>query len=157
MLALSRRTDYALIALGYLVERPNAFVPAREIASTYELPPALLMNLMKRLHQAGFIRSIRGTKGGYQLAVSLEQRSLLDLIQAIEGPVKIVDCAPLRPKEPCHCGEDSCRVNRVCPVRHPLQALHHKLIRFLTEVKLSDLLVPGKRIDVPFEEFAGTS
>jgi Rrf2 family protein len=157
MLGLSRRTDYALIALGHLVERPAAFVPAREIASTYELPPALLMNLMKRLLNAGFIRSIRGTKGGYQLAANLEERSLLDLIETIEGPVRIVDCAPIRSKGPCHCGEEECRVNRVCPVRHPLQALHHKFVRFLSDVKLSDLLVPGKRIDVPLEELAGIS
>jgi iron-sulfur cluster assembly protein len=49
MLCLTRKTDYALIALGYLAERQDRVVAAREISRAFELPEALLMNILKRL------------------------------------------------------------------------------------------------------------
>lgn len=159
MLGLSKRTDYALIALSYLVERPGRFVPAREIAEAYELPQALLMNLLKSMHQKGLLRSTRGTKGGYQLEQSPDKLTLFDLIQLIEGPIRMTDCmTPATEPEGGNgtCGTDACstqdcRAKRLCPVQAPLWALQHKFVQFLKDVKLSDLIVPGRRIDVPLE------
>jgi Rrf2 family protein len=149
MLGLSKRTEYALIALGYLVERPDNCCPAREIAGAYNLPQALLMNLLKEMHQAGFLSSTRGTKGGYRIAVDLGETSLHDLIKVIDGPIELVECV----NENKSCDQSNCcRISAMCPIQVPLQALHQKLIRFLKDVKISDLIVPGRRIDVSVDQ-----
>src|SRR5882724_6620780 len=93
MLSLSKKTDYALIALAYLAERPGRTASAREIAEARNLPSALLMNILKELHHHGIVQSIRGVKGGYQIAVDLKAKSLHDVVVAMEGPVRLVECA----------------------------------------------------------------
>jgi Rrf2 family protein len=153
MLSLSKKTDYALIALAYLAERSGRTASAREIAEVRSLPAALLMNIMKELQQQGMVRSLRGTKGGYQLAVDPHAVSLHELILALEGPVRLIECAA----ESGGCEHetladaDDCRVSGRCAVQAPLQALHYKLVRFLQDVKLADIILPGRRIDVPVE------
>src|SRR5689334_12330008 len=85
MLCLSKKTEYALIALGYLAERPTEIVSAREIAGRFELPLPLLMNILKGLNRRGLLDSTRGIRGGYRLGRELAEASLHDLIQIVDG------------------------------------------------------------------------
>lgn len=153
MLTLSKKTDYALIALSYLAERPDKVASAREIAEAYNLPLALLMNILKLLHHRKLLRSTRGTKGGYQLLVSPDSLSLHDLVEMIDGPMHLTECVLLA--KTCHTPKECedqrrCKVNG-CPVTVSMRALHAKLEKFLREVRVSDVIVPGRRIDVPLE------
>ena len=91
MLSLSKKTDYALIVLAYLAERPNRVASAREIATARNLPAPLLMNILKELHHLGIVRSTRGSQGGYELAADPSGTSLHDLVVAMQGPIKLVD------------------------------------------------------------------
>src|ERR1700728_2713904 len=119
MLSLSKKTDYALIALAYLAERPGRVASAREIAEARDLPAALLMNILKELQHHGLLRSTRGVKGGYEIAVDLAAVSLHQLIVALEGPVKLVECAG--ESAACQHENDSeataCRVRGHCAVQ----------------------------------------
>jgi Rrf2 family iron-sulfur cluster assembly transcriptional regulator len=149
MLSLSKRVDYALIALAHLAERPGRVAPAREIAEAYDLPLPLLMNILKELHQHGMVRSLRGTKGGYELGIDPAAVSLHELIVMLEGPVQTTECVTvIGEPDDAAC---SCRVSRLCPVQGPLKALNDRLVRFLRDVKLADIILPGKRVDVPVE------
>src|SRR5947209_20107827 len=94
MLSLSKRTDYALIALAYLAGHAGRTASARQIAEERGLPAPLLMNILKDLHRVGIVESSRGTKGGYQLAVDPAKYCLHDLIVALDGPVGMIACAP---------------------------------------------------------------
>jgi Rrf2 family protein len=145
MLSFSKRVDYALIALAHLAGRPGRTAPAREIAAAYELPLPLLMNILKELHQHGLVHSLRGVKGGYRLAIDPASLTLHDLIVMLEGPEQTTECVPLAPSKPM-C---ACRVSRLCPVQEPLKALNDRLVRFLRDVKLSDIIVPRAHVDVP--------
>jgi Rrf2 family protein len=145
MLTLSKKTDYALIAIGYLAEQSGRIASAREISSAYNMPAALLMNLLKDLNQHKILRSSRGTKGGYQLSADLHKISLYDIVRITDGDVHTTECS-CETDLPC-----GCRVADNCPIQSPLKAFHHKMIRFLKDVKLSDLILPGHRIDVPLE------
>jgi len=149
MLSLSKKTDYALIALAFLADRPDRTASAREIAAAHNLPLPLLMNILKSLHQAKLLTSTRGIKGGYQIAIDPHRLSLYDLVIQVDGQIQLTDCATHSPGNSC--ADDCCRISGGCPVQAPLQALHHRLVRFLKEVKLSDLILPGHRIDVPLE------
>jgi Rrf2 family protein len=142
VLSFSRKTDYALIALAHLAGRTGQVASAREIAQTYPLSLSLVMKILKVLQHRGILRSVRGVKGGYQLGVDLHAVSLFDLIESLKG------------MEP-----DATESNRIfreaaeahLPTEPPLLAVHSKLMRFLKDVKLSDLVLPGRRIDVPVE------
>jgi len=181
MLSLSKRVDYALIALAHLAERPGRISPAREIAAAYDLPLPLLMNILKELNQSGWVRSSRGTKGGYEIGVNPLAVSLHDLILMLEGPVQTTECVGTTPNaaivlqgvnaapEPCSCEDDhpnrethgvessgssapcGCRASRHCPVQAPLKALNDRLVKFLRAVKLADIITPGRKVDVPLE------
>lgn len=143
MLSLSRKSDYALISLAYMAERPEQVCSAREIAASQGLPLPLLMNILKTLHTHGLLKSQRGVKGGYRIAFDLEKTSLCELIAIVECPGH----------GECGCqervGEDESLGREA--IYSPIQALQHKLRRFLRQVRLSDLIIPGRRIDVPLE------
>jgi Rrf2 family protein len=147
MLCLSRKADYALIALGHIAERPGKVVSAREVAEAYDLPQALLMNILKTLHNKGILQSIRGARGGYLLGADLGRISLYDLIGHLEGKVE-AGCD----HEHDHDGK-STKSGRhgAGSIQAPIQALHYKLMQFLHDVMLADLVLPGRRIDVPIE------
>ncbi len=145
MLSLNRKTDYALVALAFMADRPGQWSSAREIAQTSDVPLALLMNVLKSLHQNHILRSTRGMRGGYQIAADLEWLSLFDL-------TRVVARAETGPEgaggEPACCGRYKIDESGL---HGPVHAFHHKLRQFLKAVKLSDLVLPGRRIDVPVE------
>ena len=145
MLSLNRKTDYALVALAYMADRPGQWSSAREIAQSSDVPLALLMNVLKTLHQGHILRSTRGMRGGYQIAADLERLSLYDLTRAVAQ----ADSAPQgQAGEPECCGRY--KIDKT-GLHGPVHAFHHKLRQFLKAVKLSDLVLPGRRIDVPVE------
>jgi Rrf2 family protein len=139
MLSLTKKTDYALIALGYLADRPDETVSAREIAAAFEMPAALVMNILKTLHHAGMLLSTRGTKGGYRLTADLGKVTMYELIEVLEGPVRLAECV-IR-EEPCGSDGAPCKIGRQCPIQGPIKALHTKLVRFLKDVRLSEVVV----------------
>ena len=68
MLRLSKKADYALIAMKHLSLRGDGSSSAREIASLYDIPIELLAKILQRLVRGGLLASHQGTRGGYQLA-----------------------------------------------------------------------------------------
>jgi Rrf2 family protein len=134
VLSLSKKVDYALISLAYLVEHQGRISSARAIAEAHDLPLSLLMNLLKSMHGKGILCSERGSKGGYQICTNLDDLTLYDLIEAVEDAEDRENPAAKR-----LCGPPA------------LRALQYKLISFLKQVRVSDLVVPGRRIEVPAE------
>jgi Rrf2 family protein len=134
MLTLSRKCDYALIALVHLAKFRGEVASAREIADHYEIPLPLLMNILKLLHREGVVNSVRGARGGYSLAADPEQVSLKDVVFMVEGPVRLVKCADSREDE------QRCRRTNLCPVRPSALKLHKKFAEFLDGVSLADIV-----------------
>lgn len=137
MLSLTRKTDYALVALSYLTGRhaeSAAPVSAKQIAQTFGLPLPLLMNILKELVRAKVLVSTRGIHGGYELATEPGRISLLEIVTAMEGPVRLSQCADGLPivGQGCNLSED-------CPIQGPIRSLHRRINRFLEEVTLKDL------------------
>ena len=142
MISLGKEIDYAMICLAHLAAAADQVWSARQIADQHQLPVAQLMNVLKRLHRRGVLRSTRGVRGGYQLGMNLETISAFDLIQMVGRPTATA----------CQCGEelhDDLGHRRAMHV--PMQALQYQMVRFLKSVSLADLVVPGRRIDVPRE------
>ena len=135
MLRLSKKADYALISLGYLAEHASHVVSAREIAERCQLPLPLLMNILKVLHQRGILKSVRGANGGYQVASDLSELSLFELSDLLDRTDD----------------SDGSAQQKKMALHGPAQALQYRLVRFMDEVSVADLVMPGRRIDVPLE------
>ena len=152
MLCLNKKTEYALAALAYLSERSHRVASAREIAEACRLPSALLVKILKCLQNHGMLLSTRGVRGGYRVIANLDEAALFDLVAMMECPDK--------PGAECGCMDHAAdpmsrvRLARSEPAHGPAMALQYKLVQFLKDVKLSDLVLPGRRIDVPAERLA---
>ncbi len=132
MIRLSKRVDYGLIAvrrLGLLTD--GTCRSSREIAEEYSIPPALMAKLLQRLARVGLIASLHGTKGGYQLARPVSQITVRDVIEAIEGPVVLIECLDERKGE--------CPQLCTCPVERPLRVVQDRIAEVLGNTMMSEL------------------
>ncbi|WP_428388047.1 RrF2 family transcriptional regulator [Mucisphaera sp.] len=140
MLSLTKKSDYALVALSYLGLRwhdQSGPASARQVASAFELPLALLMNVFKDLASAGIVASTRGARGGYELAREPAAINLLEVFVALEGPIHLVDCCRKEDPETA-----PCRISNACPVQGPMRTLDKRLQGFFQSVSLQDLIEP---------------
>ncbi len=141
MLALTRKTEYALIALCHLARQGRKVVSAREVAEAHEVPLPLLMNVLKRLNRSGFLVSVRGAHGGYMLERPPGEITLEALVEAVEGPVHLVRCVNTDHES------KGCDIAAGCPIRGAIYRVHERLRRFFSEVTIADLAfensVPG--------------
>ena len=84
---LSQSVTYGMIAMGYIAKQPDApWVLTEEISDQYNLPNAFLLKIMNQLAHAGLLRGKRGPHGGFSLAQPAKEISLLEIIEAVEGP-----------------------------------------------------------------------
>src|SRR5580658_10104194 len=93
MLSLSKKTDYALLALSYLTRaEAGRAVNTKEIAEQYAIPVELLAKILQRLAKAKLVLSTPGPTGGYRLARPAETISIGAVIAVIDGPPAITHC-----------------------------------------------------------------
>lgn len=140
MLAFTRKTDYALIALTHLAQHPDECNSAREIAARYGVPLPLLMNILKQMTQQGLAQSVRGPRGGYRLATTPDKISLNDIIGAVEGPVQLVQCVDWYQNKARGKLKTGCDLMAACPVRPTIHRVHARLVEFLAGVTLADVV-----------------
>ena len=131
MLRLSKKADYALIAMKHLALRTDSgSSSAREIAGLYDIPIELMAKVLQRLVQKGLLESHQGTRGGYKLARTPSQISVADVIQAIEGPVTVTACTT---------EEGQCEQFSKCNVRDPLFRVRERILAALGECTIAEL------------------
>src|SRR5579884_1357787 len=101
---LTRAADYGVRAMVYLASRPaDTRASVTELAKAADAPQAFLTKVLQRLAVAGLIVSHRGPAGGFQLKTVPSGISLLDVIEAIEGPVQLNLCTGIDGGSPA-CG-----------------------------------------------------
>lgn len=85
---ISRSTGYALVAVGYIAQHyKEGPVLAQRVAKEYSIPLEYLLKILQQLVKANVLRSKRGPRGGFSLARPAEKISLLNIIEAVEGPM----------------------------------------------------------------------
>jgi Rrf2 family protein len=90
---ISRKIEYGARAMVFLASLPDGMTTSfREIARQMDIPQDFLAKILKTLVQANLVRSTRGARGGYSLALPASKISLLDVIEAVEGPVGVNLC-----------------------------------------------------------------
>jgi len=90
---ITRATDYAVRVMIHLAGLPPAStVRQADLSKATDVSGHFLSKVLQQLVHSGLIRSQRGTGGGYTLAVSANSVSLLDVVEVMEGPVRLNQC-----------------------------------------------------------------
>jgi Rrf2 family protein len=91
---ISRKSDYALRALAFISsQKPDKKSSISEIAESESIPRDFLAKILKELTRAGILKSFQGVTGGYQLVRPPRSISFLNVIEAMEGPLRVNLCA----------------------------------------------------------------
>lgn len=139
MLKISKKADYALMALQHIASvqfgdvTPGRLVNTKEIAEEYNIPLELLAKVLQTLAKHGMIESHNGPKGGYLLARRAGQITIGQILESIEGPLGITDC--LHEKE----GE-ICMQLEHCNIRTPLLKVQDSIYQLLSNMTLQDMM-----------------
>jgi Rrf2 family protein len=106
---ITRQADYAVRAMVYLAQLgPEKRASTSQIAQDKQIPPSFLAKIVSQLSVAGLLQTSRGARGGVSLARSAEDISLLDVVEAIDGPILLNDCVA---------DNGSCSFGDSCPMK----------------------------------------
>ena len=141
---LSRKGSYAVRAMVALAAtRDGGLQKARRIAADTAIPAAYLPQILGALIRRGLVSSHAGPHGGYVLTREPDSISLLEIVEAVDGPLKSAECAlrggPCTPTDPCM-------------LHHRWQGAQAALVGQLAACSLADLVED----DVSGESPAGT-
>src|SRR5690606_34368251 len=92
MLRISKMTDYAIVVTTHLGSLPSGLAVS-EVASATRIPQPTVSKVLKALARAGLVVSHRGAHGGYRLAKPPADMTIEEIINAIEGPIAVTECA----------------------------------------------------------------
>lgn len=86
---ISRASTYALLATVQLSDSPaSPPIPCSQLAQLGDMPERFLLQVLRNLVNEGLLKSTRGVDGGYRLAKPLSQITMLEIVEAIDGPVQ---------------------------------------------------------------------
>ena len=128
MLKLSKKVDYALIALMHLAQQDEDASSAREVATIYGMPQDLLAKVLQKLTRSGLVLSRQGTKGGYRLARPAEAITVARVIEVAEGQPSLTQCLT---------DVGACDQFDTCNIKSPLQRLNDEVIVMLSRVTIA--------------------
>jgi len=85
---ISRSTGYALLAVGYIAKhRDQKIILSQTISKEYDIPLEYLLKILQQLVRANVLRSKRGPRGGFSLARSTKKITMLQIVEAVDGPM----------------------------------------------------------------------
>ena len=135
MLRLSKKTDYALMALIHLTQGSGRVAwSAREIARSYNIPPHLMAKVLQRMAQSGIVVSHQGTRGGYALGRPAHLINAAEVIESIEGPFSMTSCVS---------ESGYCLQFEKCTIKSPLQLLSDSVVLMLRRVTVAQMSLHG--------------
>ena len=130
MLKLTRKTEYALIALRHLrFIGKDHVVSSKEIANQYNIPKPLLSKVLQDLARQNFIEPIQGPRGGYKLKAKLDSFSMTEFFELMEGPWGIMDCY----------FDSNCELVETCNIRSPIQRLNDSMRTMFDKMTVNDV------------------
>ena len=130
MLRISKMTDYATVILARLALAPQRQFTAAQLADQTHLAQPTVSKVLKLLLRRGLLTSTRGLHGGYRLARPAAEITAAQILDALEGPVALIECA----RHVHHCSIES-----TCGVGRAWQRVSVALRRVLEEITLVDL------------------
>ncbi len=142
MLRLSKKADYALIAMTHLAQKTSGApsTSAREIAEQYDIPIELMAKVLQRLVRTGLLRSTQGTRGGYTLSRPSLAITVADVIEALDGPFTVTACST---------ENNDCEQYNKCSIRDPLWQIRERIAAALGTVTIAEMAAERVEAQAP--------
>ncbi len=126
---ITREADYALRIIAELAQSGKQ-LEAKTIAELNDIPYRFTLKILRKIVQAGYLKSYRGVNGGYTLNKPAEEITLKNIIEVIDGPIALNICL----------GGDLCSNKAECRVKNKLAAIQRNLLDELDSVTFKDII-----------------
>lgn len=90
---ITKQEDYAILFMSILAAQPNKKLSLQEVADDSDIPYYFLKKIAGQLKEAGLVKAKEGAAGGYSLGLPAKEINLAEIIEAVRGPLALVDCA----------------------------------------------------------------
>lgn len=128
---ITRQADYALRAMLYLANLDdNTRAATSHIAKEKQIPPSFLAKIISQLSIAGIINTSRGARGGVTLARPAEDITLLEVIEAIDGPIALNQCT---------LSKNGCPFLEKCPIHDVWCEAQDELVKRLSSTNFAQM------------------
>ena len=132
----SKTTSYALSVLSFLADHPGKNYSAKKLNEVLEIPWPYLRQLLTKLSKSGFIFSVQGRKGGFQLQKPADQIVLAEIIESVEG-LNVLDT--------CIMGFNKCPFNHTCAMHEVWEEARNSILKVLNNTNLAQLKNSSKQ------------
>jgi FeS assembly SUF system regulator len=136
MFKLNKMTDYAIVVLGALAHRQGEILATAQLAELTGLNQPTVAKVAKTLMAADLLETQRGVHGGYRLAQSAAAISLVQIVEAMEGPIAVNDCVDG--------AQAPCAVSNCCFMSRNWNRVNLAVRNALSDVSLEDLIDPAQ-------------
>lgn len=134
---IKRKTDYAIRSILYFCEKKNRMADVNEIARKKLIPKIFLAKILQRLSKKGIVKSSKGKGGGFYLLKDPSSLTLMEVIEAMQGPISINLCAIDKRK---------CKLSNVCTV-HPVWVnLRKEIEKKFKRITFKELVIKRKKL-----------
>jgi Rrf2 family protein len=132
---ITRQADYAVRAVLHLARGGDTRTATSTIAEKQRIPPSFLAKIVSQLSIAGLLHTSRGARGGVTLARTPQEITLLEVIEAIDGPIQLNECVG---------DAGSCSFDDDCPLRPVWCEAQEDLVKRLRGTNFADMITSGQ-------------
>ena len=129
MLKLTRKLEYALIALRHMHMKGSTLSSTKEISDMYTIPRELLAKTMQQMARLEYIDAVQGSQGGYRIYKALTNISLTQFVEDLEGPFGMVNCS---------ISSDCIQLNN-CNIRMPINKINDNIRSIFNDIPITDI------------------
>jgi len=130
MVRISKLTDYGVLVMSHLARTPQVTTSACELADKLSLPNPTVSKILKYLTQNGLLTSQRGPSGGYMLSRAPDRITLMEIIDALEGPLALTECSAK---------DSACVIEAECSMRNQWKGINRFIYDLLAQIDLVKL------------------
>ncbi len=129
---MNKKMEYALMALKHISAKAETeLTSAKEVSDQMHIPFEVTARVLQALSSRGLLKAEYGASGGYLLARSLNDVSIHDLSEMLEGHLALTKCLG---------NDDPCEISETCNITSPISNLNKKVQEFYRSVSLSEVL-----------------
>ncbi|MBK8551933.1 MAG: Rrf2 family transcriptional regulator [Ignavibacteria bacterium] len=133
MIRISKKVEYALMALKFISNSDHKLVTAREISDTKSIPYDLLSKILQTLKNENILASNQGMNGGYFMNKRPDEIQLFNLMSVIDGDISIAEC--LNEK-----ADKDCCLTDICSIKLPVSKLQKEVEELFKSKTISDFV-----------------
>ena len=142
MLKISKLADYGTSLLLMIAQNSKAVYTAKQLAEESKLALPTVSKILKILTKGKLLVSLRGSQGGYQLAILAEQINLAQIVRIFDGEIGMTDCQHHRAQ---------CDLEAHCATKNNWSVISQAVFSVLQNISLQQMLKPIKANDVSSE------